>query len=420
MRAPGLRRQRLATLLLGLAAGCDNGSGPVPVLSTNPIAALAENVAPLTVDVGLPDIGYVDGLFATVTVCVPGTEDCQSIDHVVVDTGSSGLRLLGSVLTLPLPARTDPSGVPLAECFQFISGFAWGPLYEADFRIAGEQASQIAIQVIDALTYPVPDDCTGVSASTAEGLGANGILGLSTDLRDCGTECTEAPGPWSQNPGNYYTCSDGGCQTAAVPLVQQMTNPVVLFSQDNNGTIVELPAIPAAGAPSVSGALVFGIGTRDNNSLDQAEVLLLDQYGNFRTRYPVTSTTLWPAFLDSGSNANYFLDSGTARIPICAPPLDSFYCPSSTVNLTAINQDKMGHAARTVNFRIANAKVLTARGDNTAFDCLGGPSSDPTTDTSGMYLMYFDWGLPFYFGRNVFTALEGQVTPAGEGPFVAY
>ena len=105
MRAPGLRRQRLATLLLGLAAGCDNGSGPVPVLSTNPIAALAENVAPLTVDVGLPDIGYVDGLFATVTVCVPGTEDCQSIDHVVVDTGSSGLRLLGFMLFLVLKKK---------------------------------------------------------------------------------------------------------------------------------------------------------------------------------------------------------------------------------------------------------------------------------------------------------------------------
>jgi len=28
--------------------------------------------------------------------------------------------------------------------------------------------------------------------------------------------------------------------------------------------------------------------------------------------------------------------------------------------------------------------------------------------------------LPFFFGRNVFTAVEGQSTPAGAGPFVAF
>jgi hypothetical protein len=33
---------------------------------------------------------------------------------------------------------------------------------------------------------------------------------------------------------------------------------------------------------------------------------------------------------------------------------------------------------------------------------------------------YFDWGLPFHFGRNVFTAIEGKATPGGEGPFVAF
>ena len=30
------------------------------------------------------------------------------------------------------------------------------------------------------------------------------------------------------------------------------------------------------------------------------------------------------------------------------------------------------------------------------------------------------WGLPFFFGRNVFVAIEGQSTPAGVGPYWAY
>jgi hypothetical protein len=46
-----------------------------------------------------------------------------------------------------------------------------------------------------------------------------------------------------------------------------------------------------------------------------------------------------------------------------------------------------------------------------AYDNLGGTSA-----VGGA----FDWGLPFYFGRNVFTAIEGQSTSAGAGPFVAF
>jgi len=42
------------------------------------------------------------------------------------------------------------------------------------------------------------------------------------------------------------------------------------------------------------------------------------------------------------------------------------------------------------------------------FNNLGGPGHDS-----------FDWGLPF-FGRNVFTAIEGRSTPGGTGPYWAY
>ena len=38
------------------------------------------------------------------------------------------------------------------------------------------------------------------------------------------------------------------------------------------------------------------------------------------------------------------------------------------------------------------------------------------TSTSGI----FDFGLSFFYGRRVFAAIEGQTTPAGAGPYVAY
>jgi len=46
-----------------------------------------------------------------------------------------------------------------------------------------------------------------------------------------------------------------------------------------------------------------------------------------------------------------------------------------------------------------------------AFSNLGAP---------GLNAVSFDWGLPFFYGRQVFTALEGASTPAGNGPYVAY
>jgi hypothetical protein len=425
MRGRRTRRAGLActsAAFLGLGTACGGGSSdPAP----NTIATPADNVTPLSVDFGLPDIGYLNGLFATVTVCVPGSSECQAIDHVLVDTGSAGLRILASVLTLSLPAWTDDSGVALAECEQLLGGFIWGQLQRADLKIAGEQASGLAIQVIDESTYPVPSDCTGFDSSSADKLAANGILGVGPWLQDCGAACAARLGARSENPGLYYACSSataGGCQVAALPVTKQLSNPVAFFSQDNNGTIIELPAISADGAPSVMGSLVFGIGTRENNGLGHATVLRLDSNGLFSTSYPANAyPTL--AFVDSGSNAIYFLDSATANIPTCSDPqnpsFSDFYCPSSTQNLSARVQDAYGSVALNVNFSIANAEALFARAYNVAFSNLGGPSTDPQSGNTTLPA-YFDWGLPFHFGRNVFTAIEGQATPAGAGPFVAF
>ncbi len=398
------------------ASGGTTGNG-----GNSSIAAPADNVAELSADFGLAGIGYVNGLFVTVTVCVPGTSQCQSIDHVLVDTGSTGLRLLGSVLTLPLPASTDDSGVALAQCLQFVSSNTWGGLRSADLKIAGEQAKNLVIQVIDESVYPVPSDCTGVSSNTADTLRCNGIIGVGSFLQDCGAACALPVGGRSANPGMYYKCSStakGGCKAAAVPISKQLWNPIALFSQDNNGTIIELPAVPAEGAASVTGALVFGIGTRDNNALGQAKVLPLDSIGTFLTRYPANGNSTL-AFIDSGSNAIFFLDTKTAGIPACTGLYSSFYCPTSTQNLSATSQDANGLVTMTMNFSIANARTLFASPTSMVFANLGGPSVAPSSGGSSMGA-YFDWGLPFYFGRNVFTSIEDQAGQPGTGLYVAF
>ena len=409
--------------LVGVACSSSSSSSSSG-LSPNVIALPADNVAEVSVDYGLPNIGYIDGLFAKITVCVPGsTSDCQTIDHVLVDTGSSGLRLFGSVLTLSLPELTDANGVALAECTPLMSGSLWGPLRSADFSIANEQASDLIIQVIDESTYPMPTGCTGTDISDPNDLAANGILGVGWSLQDCGPSCAARVGP--SNSGMYFTCSSAtadGCQAASVRVAQQVSNPVAFFSQDNNGAIIELPAIPAEGAPSVTGSLVFGIGTRENNGLGSATVIRLDDSGDFLTKYPTNGSASF-AFIDSGSNATFFPDSGTTHIPTCFsakhPEVSAFYCPSSTLNLSARVQDTYGMVAFNVDFSVANAMNLFTSQYDVAFDNLAGPDSPPPSGTGDTFA-YFDWGLPFHFGKNVFTAIEGQATPGGSGPFAAF
>jgi len=403
-------------------AGKTGTGGTTTNGGTSGTSTSTDNVADVVVDLGLPNIGYINGLFASVTVCVPGTSNCQTIDHVLVDTGSSGLRVLGSVLTLSLPTWTNDSGVPLAECTQFVSSFTWGPVRSADLKIAGEQAQGIPIQVIEASSFPVPSACTGINSNSPQTLGSNGIIGVSALVQDCGPTCAATPGNRSTNPGMYYACSSnkkGGCQVAGVPVAKQVSNPVPLFENDNNGTIIELPAVSAAGASLVKGSLIFGIGTRTNNDLGKATVLQLDSAGTLATAYPANSTTYSMAFVDSGSNALYFPNAGATRIPLCTGVYSEFYCPRSTLTLSATIIDSTGLATVAVGFSIANTKTLFANPNNVVFSNLGGTSSTPTSGVSGMGA-YFDWGLPFYFGKNVFTAIEGQSTPSGTGPYVAF
>src|SRR5450755_3419819 len=65
--------------------------------SSSSSGATTGNVASVIIDQG-PSNASVNSMFATVTICVPGsTTSCQSINHIQVDTGSYGLRILAPV-----------------------------------------------------------------------------------------------------------------------------------------------------------------------------------------------------------------------------------------------------------------------------------------------------------------------------------
>jgi len=357
-------------------------------------------------------VGVNNALYTTVIICVPGTSICQSIDHILVDTGSTGLRIPASLVTLNLPYIADAGNNPIGNCVQYAdTTYQWGPIVKADVQMAGEVASSVPIQIVGPANFAAaPSSCTsgGTPAQTVVDLGANGILGIGLFRQDCGSACAAAA-----PPAIYFTCPSSGCVAASVPLAAQLQNPVWMFPQDNNGLAIILPQVGPVGSVSLAGSMIFGIGTQSDNALGGAQAQAADSHGNFTTTFNGVG---YPAsYIDSGSGGYFFLDSATTGMPNCstAGDADGLYCPPSSVSFSAINSGPNPKgtgvpASINVGFSIANALSLI---DSPAvvFNNLGGPN--PAS---------FDWGIPFFLGRTVFLGIEGQSSPAGTGPYWAY
>ena len=440
MRTRTLVLLGLVPLMLAIASCGGGGGAGVTTGSGSSGGGETNNVATMIVDAGPSpngtSVNSVDIPYTTVTICYPGsTAQCQTFDNIEVDTGSYGLRILadatdtsGNPLSINLPAETDSSGNTIAECTQFVDGYSWGPVATADIDISGESAASVPIQVIgdpsqsgESSFPPVPSNCSGTGSQedTVATFGANGILGVGPFTHDCGAGCST--GSNAANNGVYYTCPASGasCVGAAVDTTEQVTNPVADFQTDNNGVIIELPAISSGGEPTVTGSLVFGIDTEGDNALNAQTVLTADADGDVTTDF--NGQSLPYSLFDTGSNAYYFND---AQIPPCTSSNLSggWFCPSSTVTLGATNYGVSSSGTMTgtsspVTLYIGNASTLF-NGDS-AYNDIGASAGDQTA-ICGSSDCSFDFGLPFFFGRDVYVAISGADTSAGYGPFYAY
>ena len=342
----------------------------------------------------------------SVTICSPGsTTDCQTIDDILLDTGSSGLRIFKQVLTVSLTQETIDSN-PLAECIQYGDGSSdWGPVKMARIILGNEPAVQVPIQVINQTFGTPPEPCQGQYPDTSPTeAGFNGILGVSFFAQDCGSVCAS----YSDND-MYYTCNGTTCTGTAVPLSSQVPNPVALLPDDNNGVIVELPDVPSGGSISVNGQLLLGIGNHSNNTPSAGVTAYAaddnpadDNYGEFLTTF---SGTLLYSFLDTGSNGLFF--PASSSLPDC-PYNSGWFCPSSPVDLSATNEGTSGSPSGAVSFQIGNCDSLFSS-SNMVFPDIGG-------DCPGE----FDWGIPFHLGKNVYVGIENTSSTLGTGPYWAY
>jgi hypothetical protein len=417
------------SLLLGISilAGCGGGGTGGNANTSVQVTPNGANVVALTVNSGPPAAmgGAFNIPYASVTICTPGTTTCARIDNLLVDTGSSGLRILASALAaagLSLPDLTDPNdgANTIGECVPFVDGYTWGPLVSAKVQAGGETADSVSINIISdngSYTPSVPTGCTtltsGKPLNSVQAFNANGVLGLGVFTQDCGSTCADCGmrGGCTSRNDIYYSCNavSNTCTPIPVDLSVQVQNPVARFATDNNGVILQLPSIAAAGASSATGSLTFGIGTQSNNALGNATVLETDGRGFITTIF--NGQTLTNSFIDSGSNAYYFTDSSIAT----CTGATRFYCPPSTVTLSATNQGMQGTVSN-VSIQIANLNAISTQ--NHAIDDIGGTAA--SSAGTNMLNNDFDFGLPFFYGRRVYTAIEGLAAGGATGPYFAY
>ncbi len=373
------------------------------------------NVVPLIVDHGPLQNSPTNVSYITLTVCIPGSNSCKTIDHILVDSGSSGLRLISSTLNgLNLPLEPGPNNSQLDECIHFGYGYNWGPVALADIKIAGETALHTPVQILgtngtDYASFDVPSDCSddadGPLQNTVATFFANGIIGVNSIPSDANSIL----GP--DGGARYFSCTSSGCSDTVIANSNQVGNPVANFSSDNNGVIFKLPAVANGGQGTLAGELVFGINTRSNNTLN-TDMLYQGAEANLDTSIDTTFNNInyiENSLVDSGTSTLSFPDD---NIPTCNnSSLAYFYCPASTLELQGIIASANGQNANPMTFEVVNAENALADPGLAAIPGIA------TQNTNQQFI----WGLPTFYGHNVYVAIDGQPVPGSiAGPFVAY
>jgi hypothetical protein len=397
----------LAFVLVLAGCGGGGGGGVVGASSKVPSASQEANAVDVTVD---QTFGFVNAPYVTVTVCAPGTSNCATIDHVQVDTGSVGLRLLRSAVpaSLGLVNRTDSAqGNTMAECVEFGSGVAWGPVSTVDLKVAGETASSLPVQIVDDSFAAVPADCSNegpdIAAKGAASLGGNGLIGLDVLRHDCQTSCQVAAASL------YYDCAGSNCTGVAVPLAEQVPNPVTKFATDNNGMTLSFPAVAEGGQGSVSGTMTFGVNTQGNNMLPAtAQQMTTSVFGEVTASF---SGVPMPGIVDSGSGAYFFVDGSIGQCPASFSS-QPWFCPPAPATISASLQSDSG-VTLGISFPLFNAVSELSNGGNAAHAGIG--------QNVGLFGgNELDMGMPYFYGKRITFGIQGNDDfSAGTAPYFA-
>ncbi len=389
-----------------------------PAITANPPSGA--NVMPVTVSncnnssVNIP--------FVSVKICAPGsTSNCQTLNNILLDTGSYGLRVYSGMLNSTLLSGLTPvtSGSnTVAECVGFADGTSlWGSVAQADVVLGdlsgSETAANTSIQLIDS-QYGNPSVCPGADTDPYVS-GFTGILGVGLFTNDC-PSCVS-----STAPRHYWACSGSSCALTTLSAANQVTNPVANLTTDDQGISLTFLAVnTSTGSAPVTGYMLLGINSRVtgsgfvSNASTGKTLYSANANGDFQARY---NGIYYASFIDSGSNGLFFPNNSSIAVCGAGTPADSFLCPSPSTTIsptfTGCTSGQLASSctgnASTPTFTIYNANSLASTG-NSVFSSIAAPINT-----------YFDLGFPFFTGRTVFVGIQGKTsTGLGTGPYWAF
>ncbi len=390
----------------GGGGGSNTTSAPPPTTSITstpsaslPSSTLAANQLAVTVeqDTSLSAYQTVNLPYVSVKICASAT-NCTTVNHVVVDTGSYGLRVLQSALPAGFSSNLTPETANgssnVAECVSFLDGFMWGSVVTATVQLNGETASSLPVQIVGDTAVPgissssIPSTCTGTGTglpdeSNLAGIGGNGILGV---------------GLFTNDNQQYYTCANGSCAPYTLTPTQQVSNPVPYFPVDKNGVTLQMPAVPNGGATVATGVLTFGIGTQTDNLTSGFQWLAADSSGNITVT--LQGTTYGASFIDSGSNFYY--------VPLINVPTDGNgnYTPASLTTYPLSLTPNAGTVSTvSQSMQVVNPAQIPSTSlaiDDVDINVPGNADADI--------------GMPFFYGKTLDFLINGASTGALTGP----
>ena len=404
--------------------------------------------------------------YISVYLCAPGsTTNCAWIDHIQVDTGSEGLRIVADAIpsqvlnALPAVPSGLGSGTVSGECYNFVASYFWGGVHSADVTLGGTVApgtgaaangvvipglnlqilSDATVNATAPLVNQIP--CASVPGATredvAQDLGANGVIGIGLFLEDCHGNCANSPSVYFACPASpTLACLQ---QDTTLTTAGRVANPIAAAGR--NGVAVALDGAAAAQAavvkyllPSgylnystVAGSVSYGIGSGPAHQFvaDPGNGYLQSTVNG--VVYPVNSFSGTGAYIDSGSNSLFFSNSGPGPaqaitgLSTCASGtgIAHFACIGTgyaspytfgSVQFASYNNRAAYSLSGAQLPQVCDAATLLANSGRyaTAVACSAtGPVYPGLTvvDPSRTFAGTFDWGLPFFFGRTLYFGL---------------
>lgn len=382
-----------------LITACNSGGSSSPSscnYGTAPAAPTDSNQVQIMAGCGLNNVGN-NVPYVSVTICQDSSgANCQTINNVLLDTGSIGLKINQSVLNSKLLSgltsiNDTTTNLPLSSCNLYGGGYLFTNAYTATVKLGGMTSNNMPIQVINDINQStVPASCSLVSFNNLlANSGANGVIGVNPQVFASNSHVKL----YIESQAGVYTQLD--YKTAnSDPILN--VNPIVGFAE-SNGLIISLPAVTANSNTNIYGVLTFGVNTRANNQINNASVQLIGNKSSELGYFKSTSTTNVTSrtIFDTGTNGYVVYGLNMAQ---CG----NNYCPGSPTTWTS-SLSNWGFDITTSY----NESIQISNPVNQASAIM--PNWAFVSNTPGITV----YGLPFFFGKNVYAQFptESQASP---------